>query len=264
MNSKSDAFDPADQDPAHEPVWTFRGYQMRPAEFNTAMVHFYRAEIQRANTWRNRLDTTTNWAIITASAGISFALSSPSQHHAVILLNLILVAIFLYIEARRYRYYELWSFRTRLMETDFFAAMLVPPYAPAPDWAERLAGSLRKPQFSISMWEALGRRFRRNYFAIFTVLILVWLFKIYSQPASVVTWNEFVARAQMAPLSGEVMLALVAGVFVAMIVLAVATLGLQQATGEVLTPYPGWDDLRARLGKQVDPAARDAEGKTNL
>jgi uncharacterized membrane protein len=112
------------------------------------------------------------------------------------------------------------------------------------------------------MWEALGRRFRRNYFAIFTVLILVWLFKIYSQPTTVMTWDEFVARAQMAPLSGEVMLALVAGVFVAMLVLAVATLGLQQATGEVLTPYPGWDDLRARLGKQMDPAARDAEGKT--
>ena len=76
---------------ARQPVWTFRGYEMRPAEFNTAMVHYYRAEIQRANTWRNRLDTTTNWAIITASAGISFALNSPSQHHGVILINSIVV-----------------------------------------------------------------------------------------------------------------------------------------------------------------------------
>jgi uncharacterized membrane protein len=259
MNSQTDAFDSAEENPADAPVWTFRGYSMRPAEFNTAMVHYYRAEIQRANTWRNRLDTTTNWAIITTGAGIPIALSSPSQHHAVVLLNLILVAIFLYIEARRYRYYELWSLRTRLMETDFFAAMLVPPFAPSPDWAERLAGSLRKPQFSISLWEALGRRLRRNYFAIFFVLILVWLFKIYSQPTTVLTWDEFVARAQLAPLSGEVMLALIAGVFMAMIVLAIATLGLQQATGEVLTPYPGWDDLRTRLGKQMDPSARHAE-----
>ena len=70
--------------PANEPVWTFRGYAMRPAEFNTAMVHYYRAEIQRANTWRNRLDTTTNWAILTASAAITFALSDATRHHGII------------------------------------------------------------------------------------------------------------------------------------------------------------------------------------
>ena len=86
-----------------EPVWSFRGYDLRPSEFNTTMVHLYRGEIQRANTWRNRLDTTTNWAIITAGAAISFALSDPSHHHGVILLNVGLILIFLYIEARRYR-----------------------------------------------------------------------------------------------------------------------------------------------------------------
>jgi len=36
--------------------------RMSPGEFNTAMIHFYRGEVQRSNTWRNRLDTTTNWA----------------------------------------------------------------------------------------------------------------------------------------------------------------------------------------------------------
>src|SRR4030095_12466686 len=42
--------------PAQEPL------KLSAAEFNTAMVHFYRGEVQRSNTWRNRLDTTTNWA----------------------------------------------------------------------------------------------------------------------------------------------------------------------------------------------------------
>ncbi len=242
----------AHPDSAHKPVWTFRGYEMRPAEFNTAMVHFYRAEIQRANTWRNRLDTTTNWAIITASAGISFALGSPTQHHGVLLVNLLLVIIFLYIEARRYRYYELWSYRTRLMETDFFAAMLVPPFEPSPGWAERLASSLRNPKFSISMWEAIGRRFRRNYFAIFSVLIIAWLFKNYSQPTVVITWEEFVERAKLAPLSGTTMLILIALFVIAMIVLAIATLGLQQATGEVLTPYHGFDPLHLARNPTAD------------
>src|SRR3989337_2467489 len=98
-----------------EPVWTFRGYQMRPPEFNTAMVHYYRAEIQRANVWRQRLDNTTNWAVIAAGAAISFSLSDPSHHYGVIILDTLLVTLFLWIEARRYRYYELWAYRTRLM-----------------------------------------------------------------------------------------------------------------------------------------------------
>jgi uncharacterized membrane protein len=229
--------------PANEPVWTFRGYAMRPAEFNAAMVHYYRAEIQRANTWRNRLDTTTNWAILTASASITFALSDATRHHAVILFSLGLLGIFLIIEARRYRYYELWSHRTRLMETEFFAAMLMPPFAPSPTWAETLANSLRHPQFTISMWEAIGRRLRRNYFAIFFGMLFVWIFKNVSQPTTIVSWGDFVARASIGPLSGELVLALLTIFFVGMISLAMGTLGLQQATGEVLTPYRGLEEL---------------------
>jgi len=223
-----------------EAVWTFRGYQLRPSEFTTAMVHYYRAEIQRANTWRNRLDATTNWAIITASAVITVALSGEAYPHAIVLFALGLVSVFWFIEARRYRYYELWSYRTRLLETDFFAAMLVPPFAPAPKWAETLASTLREPHFTISLWEALGRRLRRNYLAIFFVMLLVWVFKNWSQPTAVTTWEEFVARAAIGPLAGEVVVTLVALVFLALIVLAVATMGLQQATGEVLPDYSRW------------------------
>src|SRR5438093_1971891 len=98
--------------------------RMAPAEFNTAMIHFYRGEVQRSNTWRNRLDTTTNWAVITAGATLSFVFSSPSNPHFVIPINSILVAIFLLMEARRYRYYEIWSSRVRVLETGYFAQFL--------------------------------------------------------------------------------------------------------------------------------------------
>src|SRR5581483_3187748 len=67
----------AGERPIHEPVWHYRGYDLRPQDFTTAMVHFYRGEIQRANTWRNRLDTTRNWAIVTTAGVISFALAAP-------------------------------------------------------------------------------------------------------------------------------------------------------------------------------------------
>ena len=69
--------------------------RMTPSEFNTAMIHFYRGEVQRSNTWRNRLDTTTNWAVITAGATLSFVFSSPHNPHFVIPINSILVVIFL-------------------------------------------------------------------------------------------------------------------------------------------------------------------------
>jgi Predicted integral membrane protein (DUF2270) len=91
--------------------------RMTPAEFNTAMIHFYRGEVQRSNTWRTRLDTTTYWAVFTTGATLSFAFSSASNPHFLIPINSILIAIFLLMEARRYRYYEIWSSRVRIIET---------------------------------------------------------------------------------------------------------------------------------------------------
>src|SRR5687768_10678747 len=119
--------------------------KLSPAEFNTAMVHFYRGEVQRSNTWRNRLDTTTNWAVITAGATLSFAFSSNFNPHFVIPINSILVAFFLFMEARRYRYYEIWSSRVRVIETGYFAQLLAPQSGIDKDWAEHLASDLITP-----------------------------------------------------------------------------------------------------------------------
>jgi uncharacterized membrane protein len=241
-----------------EPVWTFRGYEMRPSEFNSAMAHLYRGEIQRSNTWRTRLDTTTNWAIVTAGAAISFALSDPSHHHGIILLNIGLIVIFLFIEARRDRYYELWSYRVRLLETDYFAAMLVPPFHPSPDWAETLAGSLLRPKLPVSLAEAMGRRFRRNYFAIFAALILTWLYKNYTQPTDATSLAEFVQRASIGSIGGEWFLGAMIAFTAGMIVFGLATLNLQNATGEVLTKHRVFAGLRFGRGSQSRAAPAEA------
>ena len=99
--------------------------KMAPAEFNTAMAHFYRGEVQRSNTWRTRLDTTTYWAVLTAGATLSFTFSSPLSPHFVIPINSILVTVFLVMEARRYRYYEIWASRVRVIETGYLAPMQI-------------------------------------------------------------------------------------------------------------------------------------------
>src|SRR6185295_1980807 len=189
--------------PPREPVWTYRGYELGSSEFTTAMVHFFRAEVQRANAWRLRLDTTTNWAVVTTGAVISFAFTQAEFGQFVILLNLLLVTMFLIMEARRYRYYELWSTRVRLMETDFFAAMLVPPFHPSPDWAETLAENLLMPHFPISAFEAVGRRLRRNYLWIYAVVAIAWMAHLWLFPTPSSTWGEVITRANLGMIRGE-------------------------------------------------------------
>lgn len=220
-----------------EPVWTYRGYHLKASEFTTAMVHFFRAEVHRANVWRQRLDATTNWAVVTTGAAISFAFSEAQGYSAVLLLNMVLITMFLWMEARRYRYYELWSSRIRLMETDFFAAMLVPPFSPSPDWAESLAEQLLQPHFSISMQEAFGRRLRRNYWWLFLVLTLAWAGILYLHPSPAADFSEIIQRAAIGPLSGGWVIAAALSYVAGMLLFGILTVGLHEASGEVLPRF---------------------------
>jgi uncharacterized membrane protein len=208
------------------------------AEFNTAMIHFYRGEVQRSNTWRNRLDTTTNWAVITAGATLSFVFSSSSNPHFVIPINSILVAIFLLMEARRYRYYEIWSSRVRVLETGYFAQLLAPENRPADEsWAEHLASDLITPHFTITEWEAVGRRLRRNYLWIFALLALSWNLKVYLHPLPARDFNAFIDRATVGIVPGWIVFVIGVVFNAAIAIFAIGTVRLREATGEVLPKH---------------------------
>ncbi|MEP6742089.1 MAG: DUF2270 domain-containing protein [bacterium] len=212
--------------------------RMAPAEFNTAMIHFYRGEVQRSNIWRTRLDTTTYWAVLTAGATLSFAFSSSSNPHFVIPINSILIVIFLLMEARRYRYYEIWSSRVRIIETGYFAQMLAPEGVPQDEaWAEHLASDLITPHFTITEWEAVGRRLRRNYLWIFVLLALSWNLKVYLHPLPAHDFNTFIDRATVGVVPGWFVFAV--GVFfnAAIVIFAIGTMRLREATGEVLPQH---------------------------
>jgi uncharacterized membrane protein len=235
-----------------EPVWTYRGYRLKTSEFVTAMVHLFRAEIQRANVWRQRLDATTNWAVVATGATLSIAFSQSDVHHGIIILNTLLVTLFLFIEARRYRYYELWSYRVRLMETDFYAAMLVPPFHPSPEWAESLAENLLSPKFPISMLEAFGRRLRRNYFWIFLILGIAWCAKNWLFPVSAAGLSEFIGRSAIGPVSGEVTIVLGLLYFFSLALIAIVTISMTRASGEVL-PRFGEDTITSMFSTNGKP-----------
>jgi uncharacterized membrane protein len=209
--------------------------KMSPAEFNTTMAHFYRGEVQRSNTWRTRLDTTTYWAVLTAGATLSFTFSSPLSPHFVIPINSILVTVFLVMEARRYRYYEIWASRVRVIETGYLAPLLAPDSVPRDqEWASHLANDLLTPHFTISVWEAIGRRLRRNYLWIFLLLALSWNLKVYLHPVPADTFELFLQRATVGLVPGQIVF-IIGFVFnLAIFMFALGTIRLRKATGEVL------------------------------
>lgn len=234
-------------------LWQFAGQGLRSSDFNTAMVHFYRGEVQRSNTWRARLDTTTNWAVITTGAAISFAFSDPNHPPTVLLINTLLIVQFLFIEARRYRYYELFSYRVRLMETNFIAGLLSPPFVPKKEWADKISESLLHPTFPVSLREAFGRRYRRNYFPIFMILAFSWVFKIFFHPTPASSWQDFVERSAIGSVPAAFVLALGVIFNVGLLAIGFLTAGLRQATGEVLGDPP--TSLLAKLWQRLRRAS---------
>jgi uncharacterized membrane protein len=209
-----------------------------PQEFGTAMIHFYRGEIARANVWRQRLDATFNWAVLTTGTTLSFAYGNVAAPHVVILINSLLIAVFLFIEARRYRYYEVWSSRVRIIETDYLAPMLSPKVRAVTHrdaWSEHLAEDLLRPHFTVGLWEAVGRRLRRNYIWVFLLLALSWMIKIAIHPSPVASLDEFVRRAALGSLSGWIVLSIVAIYNGLVFAIAFVTASFHDASSEVST-----------------------------
>jgi uncharacterized membrane protein len=148
------------------------------SEYITVLAHYHRAEIARMAGWRDRIDRTTNWAITGGGAMLSVSLSTPSSHHGVLLFTTLLVQLFLIIEARRYRFFDVYRARVRLIERNYFSPLFDPAKPSEPEWARALGKSLDNPKFMISFHSAMSRRLRRNYFWIFLMILLAWVLKL--------------------------------------------------------------------------------------
>ena len=235
-----------------EHVWEFAGQHLDSGNFTNAMIHFYRGEMTRSNSWRQRLDATTNWAVITTGAALTFVFSEPTNTATILIIDSLFVLLFLFIEARRYRYYELWTYRVRLMEKNFFVGLLSPPFMPHADWADQITDSLKNPRFPIGLLEALGRRYRRNYAPIFLILAGSWIGKVYMHPTDVGSLAEFVQRAAMGPLPGWLVIATGFVFNGALIALGIFTASLRQTQGEVLSETSSrWTNFVHRLRRIV-------------
>lgn len=185
-----------------------KGQQLSQSETITTLVHYYRAEAQRSLAWRERLDRTTNWAVGTTAASLGFGFSHPELPHIFFLFAISIVYLLLFVESRRYRFYDAYEHRVRLLHHHFIYGALTRRFTleEGEFWLAELASDLRYPQYKIRLGCALGRRLYANYIYLFSVLLAGWLFKIKLHPLPARTWKQFLQNAEIGTIPGVVTL----------------------------------------------------------
>jgi uncharacterized membrane protein len=149
------------------------GYSVNTAN---ALIHLYRAEVGKMTAYRQRLDMTTNWAVVTSAGLASFALGSSDNSHAAFLFAMFMNYFFLHLEARRFRIFEISVHRVRIMERFFYPSML--GEHPDPHWHQLLLAELARPRSPMSRADSLGWRLRRNYLWLYAAILMAWFAKL--------------------------------------------------------------------------------------
>lgn len=194
-----------------------------------AVAHLYRGEVYRSTIWRTRLDQTTNWAVVTTGLALSLTFSGPDASPLPLMLVGLLVAVFLIFEARRYRYFNVWRARCRLMETDVFGPLLRGEGVHMDGhWNTLLADDYTHPRFHISMLMSVGRRLRKNYAYILAVQAAAYYGKIAIHPGPAAHLSEFLDRAAIGPIPGAVVVLAGIAFHGTWIVIALATLMVER------------------------------------
>jgi uncharacterized membrane protein len=120
-------------------------YQESELKFSAAelgaLAHLYRGDLYQTNVWRGRLDATTNWAVVTTGITLSVTFSSAEASPVPILLASWIVAAFLFLEARRYQYYDIFRVRLKVMEINFYAPISTLRFSRARDCASKINGT---------------------------------------------------------------------------------------------------------------------------
>lgn len=174
------------------------------------LTQYYRGEISRANTWRTRMDRTINWSVVITAAVTTWVFSNPNRNHIVLLLGYSLITIFLFMEARRYRFYDLWRARVRVLEEYFFCRYITDDVSKPKniDWKKMIAEDLKNPRFKITFFEAVARRLKRIYLWIILVIYAAWILKLIIHPEITNSLIEAIYRAKISFLPGELVFSL--------------------------------------------------------
>ena len=183
MAHDRDGFDPE----AREQSEIGREMVDQSTGLGSVVAHMYRGEIDREVNWRNRLDSTTNWAVTIIAGILAYAFSSEGVAHAIILVGILIGVVFLVIEARRFQRYDIWRSRVRSMQENLFANALDPSEGVEQrDWRRQLSEDYRRPTVKLSLRQALAHRLRRVYLPLLCGLLLVWLIRLTGADGSMI------------------------------------------------------------------------------
>lgn len=195
----------------------------------------YRGELDRETTWRSRLDQTTTWAVTVMAAILTWAFSSTDNPHYVILVGVVTVTIFLLIEARRYRDYDVYRSRVRLIQENLLANALDPTQGiEHAEWRADLSRDYRTPTLKVTMREAIANRLRRVYLALLSILMAAWIFRI----TAFAPRESWLTTAAIVSVPGTVVVAIVGGFYIAVFAL-VFWPREREAMGEFREGEPG-------------------------
>jgi len=188
-----------------------------------AMSHFYRGEMGRIMVWRQRLDVTTNWAITSSTAIITIALANAAVPHIIFFFNLAIVWVMLWIEARRYRFYDAFRARIRMLEAHFLVPMVMENRDLLQgEWKKLVCEDLILPCFKISKLEAIGRRLKRNYVFIFIMILVAWITKIFLHaPHAMEGFMDFYRALRVGHIPAWLVALVMLGTFISSIGIAV-------------------------------------------
>ena len=181
--------------------------EIDPRDRHAILAHYYRAMVGRADIWRMRMDATTNWAIGTTAALISFALGNSATPPYVVYIAMLLTLSFLLLEARRLCFYHLWQQRVLLLEEGLIRSALRSESSESKveiDLESALDAHLGRTVPSMPISKAIARRLRRIYLYLFGVQLVAWVLKLSSQPAPASSLRELVSRADVGAIPGEV------------------------------------------------------------
>lgn len=199
----------------------FESSPLTRAEYVMALAHLYRGELHRSISWRIRLDTTTNWAIIAGVGILTFAFQNPGYAPQTLLAGMYANLLFLILEAQRFRFSDVYRARVRMIEENFYVPLLRRDLvSPMADWGPLVAEDLMHPCFHLTMRQAIRARLARIYLPLYLAQLVGWL--------SLVAWRRppglsLLKMLEIGRLPGWVPLALMVGLFGFMIFIMVFT-----------------------------------------
>ncbi|WP_157971705.1 DUF2270 domain-containing protein [Halorussus litoreus] len=189
-----------------------------PGDMVGLLGHLYRGQMDRVTSWRSRLDQTTYWAVTIMAAILTWAFSSRNNPHYLLLIGMGILVVFLFVETRRYRAYDVWRERIRLLEQDLFAQMLDPDEEVTHgEWRRRIGNDLRNPAVKVTLFTAFSRRLSRVYYPFLLVLLAAWVVRI-TAFAPDEPWRT---TAAIPGVSGVVVVGSVAAVYLALTAVSV-------------------------------------------